>query len=337
MPALWIAAAGAIANGIGAAKGAKAAKENAAATKKAANQIIKDTDAFEAAGFGLIGDARSNGENYLSGVQYIQPFKPIKFTRSTNPADEVFTAAGTALSNLSFNVQTEQKRANLDFVLGDSANDLRNAQNDFTALAAGDTSAFEKELKASAFGALADSYGSPAGTFGNTSARNLFAFRTEGLRNSLAIGDFFAEQGTVDPVDPLPSIFALAEFEQKEDAEKQALQQFNRTIDFEVARHNSSLSLDVAKTGIGLESLLLGSGLDVLSTGLDYRSNARLIAAQQAGAGQAAAGQAISSIGGSLGQLAGDFSDYRAAQSAQETSKAYASFLGGTSSYSDFI
>lgn len=336
MPAFWIMAAGAVVNGIGAAQGAKGAKENAKATQQASQQIIKDTATFKNEGFGLINGARANGENYLGGVKEIPNFKPLKFTRSTSPADEKFTAAGTALSNLSFNVQTGQKRDNLDFVLGDTKDDLRKSQSDFTALASGDTSGFEKELQASAFGALADTYGAPQGTFSNTSARNLFAFRTEGLRNSLAIGDFFAVQGTVDPVDPLPSIFALAEFEQKEDAEKQSLDQFNRTIAFETARHNSSLSLDVARTGIQLESLLLGSGLDVLSTGLDYTSNARLIGAQQAGAGAAANGQALSSIGGSLAQLGGGFSDYSTARTNSNTTSAYASFLGGSSSFSDF-
>ena len=332
MPFAWIALAANVAGGIA---GASAAKKNAKAQQQAANQIINDTAAYKNEGFGLIGASRSKGEGYLAGVTPIKPFKPIPFTRSLPPDDPRFINGGLALSRISFDTQTGQKRENLDFILGDTQDNLRKSQSDFSALAAGDTSAFSKELRASSFGALADSFGAPAGTFGNISARNQFAFRTEGLRNSLAIGDFFAEQGTVDPVDPLPSIFALAEFEQKEDAEKQALDQFNRTIDFEVARHNSGLSLDVARTGIGFETSLLGAGLDVLGTALDYTSNARLIGAQSAGAGTAALGQSLNTIGQGLGQLAGGSAG---GAGYAQTGKAYASFLGGNSTaFSDLF
>lgn len=336
MPAFWIAAAGVVANVAGSASAAKGAKQSAAAQQQASQQIIKDTAAFQAQSFGLINQARSKGEGYLEGVQYIDKFDPVPFTRSLPPDDSRFVNAGINFSNLSYGQQTLQKRANLDFALGETQGRMRDAQSDFSSLAAGDTSAFTKEVQASAFGALADSAGTPTGAFANVSARNLFAFRTEGLRNSMAIADFFAEQGTVDPVDPLPSIFALAEFEQEEDKEKQALDQFNRTIDFETARHNSSLSLDFAKTGIGLEGLLLGTGVDVLSTGLDYTSNARLIGAQAAGAGAAANGQTLNAIGQGLSQLGGAYSDYSSGKSNNNTTSAYASFLGGSSNFSDF-
>ena len=334
MPAIWVAAAGAVANVAGSASAAKGAKESAAAQKKAAKQIRKDTEAFEALGFGLIDSARSNAEGYLGEVKEIPNFPHLKFIRSTPPDDPRFLEGGTKLSNLSFDVQTGQKRENLEFALGDAGSPLREAQGEFADLAAGDTSAFNRELEASAFGALASTAGGPAGSFSNTSAKNLFGFRTEGLRNSLALSDFFAEQGTVDPVDPIPSIFALAGFEQQEDAEELDLRKFNRTIDFETARHNSSLSLDKAGLGIGLEQFLLSSGLNVASTGLDYTSNARLIGAQAAGAGAAANGQMLNSVASGLGSLSGAFTDLGTAQTNANTGSAYASFLGGQSTIS---
>lgn len=325
-----LGAAGSVANSVGASQSAKAQQQAAA-------DIIGDVGVFEDRSFGLIGESRGKVEGRLGDVQFIEPFDPIPFTRSTPPDDPRFIEGGTKLSRVSFDTQTGQKRENLQFTVGQSGDELRNAQLDFAQLASGDTSEFLKELGASAFGGLADSFGAPAGTFSNVSARNLFAFRTEGIRNSLALSDFFAEQGTVDPVDPLPSIFALAEFEQEEDAEKQQLDQFNRTIDFETARHNSGLSLDVANTQLGLESLLLPTGVGVLETGLDYRSNARLIGAQAAGGGAAAAGQGLSGIGSLLGGPASGFSDFGNFATRQNNSKsAYSSFLSGNSSNSLF-
>jgi hypothetical protein len=333
MPAIWLGVAAVAANVAGSASAAKGAKQAAAAQAKAAQQIRKDTQAFQGLGFGLIGDARKNAEGYIGGVTPIKPFKPIKFQRSDSPNSPQFVEGGSNLSRVSFDVQTGQKRENLGFALGETYGNLRKSQNDFTALASGDTGAFTKELQASAFGALAGTAGGPAGAFANVSAKNLFGFRTEGLRNSLAISDFFAEQGTVDPVDPLPSIFALAEFEQEENRESRELDKFNRTIDFEVAKHNSSLSLGTAELGVGLEQFLLNSGLSVASTGLDYTANSRLIEAQAAGAGAAANGQVLNSLASGLSSLAGGFTDLGTGKQNAQTSSAYASFLGGSSGF----
>lgn len=333
MPAIWLGIASAAVNVAGSASAAKGAKQAAAAQARAGQLIRKDAQAFQNLSFGLIGQARKNAEGYIGGIKEIKPFKPIPFVRSDSPDSEQFIEGGTKLSRVSYDVQTGQKRENLGFAMGETYDRMRKAQSDFASLSAGDTSAFERELQASAFGALANTAGGPAGAFANTSAKNLFGFRTEGLRNSMAISDFFAVQGTVDPVDPLPSIFALAEFEQEENRESRELDKFNRTIDFEVARHNSNLSLGTAQLGVGLEQFLLGTGVDVAKTGLDYVANSRLIEAQAAGAGAAANGQMLNSLASGLSSVGGAFSDLGTGKANANTTSGYAAFLGGSSGF----
>lgn len=146
------------------------------------------------------------------------------FQRTGNATE--FLEDAINLSGEGFDFRDELKKENLDFILGDSAGDLRRAQGDFSSLAAGNFSAFERELNASLSKAGAESFGSPVGTVFNIAARDRFNFRTAGLNEALKIGDFFATQGTVDPPDPIPTAFALADFQQRENARFQDFNNF---------------------------------------------------------------------------------------------------------------
>lgn len=75
------------------------------------------------------------------------------------------------------------------FIFGDtdSLTKLREAQSEFSALAAGDTSGFTSEIESIVKSALAGTFGSPKGAFENLSARNLFNFRSQGLQNALSL------------------------------------------------------------------------------------------------------------------------------------------------------
>lgn len=85
------------------------------------------------------------------------------------------------------------------FIFGDgssSLSSLRKAQEDFSNLAAGDTSGFQQETQAIVSSALANTIGGPRGSFENLSAKNLFDFRSSGLRNALSLNNSFADLGS---------------------------------------------------------------------------------------------------------------------------------------------
>lgn len=86
------------------------------------------------------------------------------------------------------------------FMFGDASSstlsNLRKAQSDFAALAAGDTSGFSREVANIVRSSLANTFGGPRGSFENTSAKNLFAFRQGGMQSAMGLTDFFNRAGT---------------------------------------------------------------------------------------------------------------------------------------------
>lgn len=83
------------------------------------------------------------------------------------------------------------------FIFGDTETEdnLRKAQGQFSALAAGDTSGFTREIESIVKSAFANTSGSPKGAFENLSARNLFDFRSQGLNNALSLTNQIAGLG----------------------------------------------------------------------------------------------------------------------------------------------
>lgn len=307
---------------LGGASGSSAGSATAAsgaAMIAAMEEIIAYTDEYREIVRQDTKDTRKNVNQIVGAVKPIKYMLPVNMNRAKGVGE--FMEEGKDFSQQSYDLQTEQKREGLKFALGGADDLLRKAQVDFAQLASGDTSAFEREVKASAFGALAESAGLPMGAFANTSAKNLANFRQMGTENALGISDFFAKQGTVDPVDPLDSIFKLATFEREEDVREGELRKFNQRLEFERLQTNLQAALTKAGYRVDTENNILGVLADMEAHALDTYADALKFGAGGAGAselgssqslgamGEAAAGigQTLSGLGGGGGFLGGLF------------------------------
>jgi len=218
-----------------------AAKRAAESQKKAAEKSGEAGEAFTNRQLGILSDLSSDQKDAISRFSN-------SFIRTGNATE--FIKDAIDINRKGFNFQDEIKKQNLDFVLGESKDNLRTAQGDFTNLAAGNFSGFERELNASLSKAGAESFGSPVGTVFNIAARDRFNFRTAGLNEALKIGDFFSAQGTVDPPNPVASAFALADFEQRENARAQELNQFLLGSELSVSGTNFDRGTNISKIGL---------------------------------------------------------------------------------------
>jgi hypothetical protein len=287
--------------GASSAAGGSATAMSAEAMMLAAEQIEEKTDKYRKIVRRDTKKTRRKGRRYLNQVQDINPYEDLDFNRTPNPEDFMDTA--NMLASNSFDFKTDQKRSNLQFSLGGADDLLRKAQIDFAKLSTGDTSAFEKNVKASAFGALAESAGFPVGAFENTSAKNLMQFRQMGVENTLGITDFFAKQGTVDPVDPIDNLFKLASFDQSENARELTLDIFNREIDFKRQLSNQGTRLSKAGLGINLETSILSILAEMEGTALATYADAYKFAAGAAGGEELGQAQTLGGIGESMAQI----------------------------------
>jgi hypothetical protein len=230
------------------------------------------------------------------------------FQRTSNATE--FLEDALNLSGEGFDFRDELKKSNLEFILGESTGDLRKAQGDFTNLAAGNFSAFERELNASLSKAGAESFGSPVGTVFNIAARDRFNFRTAGLNEALKIGDFFATQGTVDPPDPIPTAFALADFQQRENAR---FQDFNNFL------LNARL-----QTG----SANFDRGTRIGTVGLLAETNSLNAIGQLGGVSQAATASSLAGLSQAFSTGSSLFQDRQTNQQNQETLKQFLEVFG---------
>jgi gas vesicle protein len=264
---------GSIAQGIGAAKQGKAQSEAARKAGEAAEQFTKSQ----------LRNIESLSETQRSAIAGIDD----AFKRSKN-AFEFIDQTDKELGGL-FGIETERKRENLDFITGDTQDDLRTAQQQNAELAAGNFSGFLDSLRADTLGVLATTEGRPVGAFENLSARNQLVARSRGLSNALAISDFFAREGTVDPPNAL-SVFGaaqgIAEFESREDQEELLFRE--RQLD----------------RSLGVEDRLFGLGFETEHLGLLAETQALQGAAGSAGLGAFATGSSLQGIGGALGSTA---------------------------------
>jgi hypothetical protein len=295
-----------ILGGLGAMSSGSAAAAAAAAMLEAAAKIEDQTDEYQR-------DVRKDGRRYrkrvkntLSTVRLLDGFENLEFNRANAITSFLNDARG--MSEDAFGFMSNQKRSNADYALGGANENLRQAQVDFGKLAAGDTSAFNQMVQASSFGALAESAGLPMGAFANTSAKNMMNFRQLGAEGAMGISDFFAKQGTIDPINPLDSIFKLAEFERSENVRSKELDVFNRNLDFELRKFNTNTNLAKAEMKIGSEDSIFKTFADMEAKALDTYVDAYKFAAGAGGVaemGQASAlgglGQAVGQIGSTLG------------------------------------
>lgn len=368
--ALALGAAQAIGGVVSASQQSKAAQQQASAQQQAAREATLLAQQYRDTGFGVLGnytDAVSGllgegagivggykgvADSLFAGVTGVDPLNPVPFKASRTPTQ--FSQEGIDLSNLAFGAGSQQARSNLDFILGESATSLRDSQLDFSRLASGDTSSFLQETRASVENALSSTRGLPVGSFENLSASNLFNFRTQGTQAALAIGDFFGERGTIDPINPINTIFGLAEFERSERAREQNLDFFNQQLDFDRQRFNQSLAFDVGASKLGFQGQLLGAELGLLESGIGLQGNilntslglnrsvldAATLSGQRiadtAGAGALGGAAVASSLGQAAGTLGGVYSDYRSSQQAASNSQFYRDFLVSSSNNPQF-
>lgn len=287
--------------GASSAAGGSATAASAEAMMEAARQIEKKTDIYKKRVRRDTKNTRKKGNRHLNQVQDIGAYADLEFNRTADP--ETFTDTANTLAQNSFDVMTNQKRSNLEFALGGADETLRKAQLDYSKLAAGDTSGFEQEVKASAFGELADSAGFPVGAFENTSAKNLLNFRQMGVENTLGITDFFAKQGTVDPIDPIDNLWKLVNFEQSENTRDLQLDMFNRELDFNRARSNQGTRLQKAGLGVNMETSILGILAEMEGNALATYADAYKFAAGAGGGEELGQAQTLGGIGEAMGQI----------------------------------
>jgi len=239
----------------------------------------------------------------LSSVGNVNNYPDLDFNRARGISSFLDEAQG--LSANAFSFMTDQKRSNQDYAVGRADDGLRKTQFDFSRLAAGDTSGFNEIVQASAFGALAESAGMPMGAFANTSAKNMMDFRRMGTEGAMGISDFFAKQGTVDPINPLDSISKLAGFEQIEDARSGQLDTFNRELDFNLNKFNMQTKLSKANMSINAENSIFQTFADMEATALSTYADAYEFAAGGAGGAELGQATALGGIGQAVGQIGG--------------------------------
>ncbi len=230
--------------------------------------------AFSEQAFALAGESKDEIKgSYKNSKKYIDAIPEVKQLMDD----------AQMLSRQDFDFRTGIKRENLDFILGDNTEALRDAQTLNTNIAALNSADFEGRfsdiVKSSMFGLKADTLGDPLGTFSNLSARNLYDFSQQGLSNALAINDFFSKEGTVDPISPLQTAFDLRTVAEREAGMQIQNEQWRANS---IAQVNSGLmgalggalgaQGNAAQMGIGLES----NNLANLST----LSNASLVSQQ---------------------------------------------------------
>lgn len=302
-----VSGVGSLLGGMSGSSGGDAIAASGAAMIAAGEDIIKYTDKYRKIVRRDTKKNRKKSYKAINSVLDIPQFEDLPFMRAKGVSE--FIGEGNYISDNAYGKTTEQKREGLKFSLGGADDAMRDAQLDFAKLASGDTSGFQQEVKASAFGAIAEAAGMPLGTFANTSAKNMMQLRQFGTENALGITDFFAKQGTVDPVNPIDSIFGLAKFEQSENAREEGLMKFNRELDFNRLQANLESQLRKAGMKVDVEGRILEVLASMESHALDTYADALKFMAGGAGADELGQAQSLGSMGQAASQIGGLLGD----------------------------
>lgn len=205
---LATAAAGAGATMYASNKSAKAAKAAAEQQNKLAGQQFDMQKEYMAFLEGQAGEYAEMAEHILGENKDIveDSYGRILGIINAIPRVDQLWDRAQGLSRKDFDYRTGIKRENLDFILGDTDERLREIQSfsaDLANLEEGAfTGKFDKIIRSNMLGLKALTVGEPSGSFANLSARNLYDFSNKALSNYLSINDFFAKEGTVDPISP---------------------------------------------------------------------------------------------------------------------------------------
>ena len=290
MSAIWIGVGSAVVSagvGLYGANQSKKASDRALAQQKA---MAGDSLAFQMAQLGQLQEAIAAFQEQAMALAE-ESKTEIRGARDTNIATinaipEVRQLMGQAenLSRRDFDFRTEIQRENLDFIVGETGDELRDAQQLNASLAALDSSDLQGRMsdivKSSMFGLRADTIGDAYGTFANLSAQNLYNFSQQGLSNTLALNDFFSREGTVDPVSPLQTAFELRTVAEREASMQIQNQQWSAGA---IADVNASLTGSLG-SAIGMQGSAVNSAIGASQYGLSQSmdiSNAGLVAQQQ--------------------------------------------------------
>lgn len=287
--------------GAGGLAGSSAMTASAEALRQASSQILESSDDY-------VRTVRQEGrkltkaaQRQMSRIKPIQQYSDLPFIAAEAADAQMAKALG--MTQEAFDAMSAQKRSNLDFSIGGAMGGLRQAQIDFAALAAGDTSAFNDIVAASAYGELAQNAGMPMGAFANTSARNMLELRMAGVEGAMGITDFFAEQGTVDPLNPIDTAFDLALFDQAEATREDDLNRYNRNLRFELDQYNRNLQLNKSQVRLGTRSSVFSTLAAAENARLNANIEAYKLAAGVGGTEQLAASNAMGSLGQTLAQI----------------------------------
>lgn len=287
--------------GGGGSAASSAMTASAEAMREASSQILTSANDY-------VRTVRNQGRNLtksaqqqMSRIKNIPQYSDLPFIAAEAADAKMATALG--MTQEAFDAMSEQKRSNLDFSIGGAMGGLRQAQVDFAALAAGDTSAFNQIVAASAYGELAQNAGMPMGAFANTSARNMLDLRMAGVEGAMGITDFFAEQGTVDPLNPIDTAFDLALFDQAEATRQDDLNRYNRNLQFEVDQYNRNLRLNKAQVSLDARRSVFSTLAAAENARLNANIDAYKLAAGVAGTEQLAAANTMGSLGQTLAQI----------------------------------
>lgn len=227
-----------------------------------------------------------------------------------------------SLSLEDFQFRDEIQKQNLNFIMGNTGNDIREAQSLNASLAALDPSAFQGKmgdiLKSNLYGLKAVTVGEPSGSFANLSAANLSAMSQQGLSNYLQISDFFSREGTVDPISPLQTAFDLQQIASNEEFKIAEL-----GINNEQWKGNNLLNVEATKAGMSgnIATIALQSGTannNQLANNLIGTSNATI-------ANNSATSAAITQ---SLSQLISGLTGYGSTQVQQKALQAQTDYYG---------
>jgi hypothetical protein len=248
--------------------------------------------AFSEQAFELAGESKQEvKDSWRRNIGTINTFNQ-RGNRIINDIPEITELMDEAegLSRRDFDFRTGLKRENLDFILGDNQQALRDSQTLNTNISSLNSADFQGRfsdiVRSSMFGLKASTIGDPYGTFSNLSARNLYDFAQQGLSNSLAINDFFSREGTVDPISPLQTSFDLRNVAEREAGMRIGVEQFTASskVQNEQWRANSIGNINsgligglgqalgatgnAAQMGIGLESNNLANMSNISNAGL---------------------------------------------------------------------
>lgn len=207
------------------------------------NYLKQALESYGANSTSIVGDTYSRVSDIISSL----------------PSVSSLMGEAKSLSLEDFAFRDQIQKDNFNFVTGNTLSDLRSAQSLNASLAALDPKSFQGKmgdiLKSNLYGLKALTVGEASGTFANLSAANLYSMSQQGLSNYLQISDFFAREGTVDPISPLQTAFDLQNVEMNE---------AQLGINNEQWRGNNLLNVEATKAGM--------SG-NIATVGLQYGTN----------------------------------------------------------------